>query len=82
MSELVLRRKNDARFAAGDSEATGARAGGSEATGARGVGAATGAQAAAAEVIVTTKAFGSTEAAVVVAAPSAVSEQPSRARLC
>ena len=70
--ESVLHRKNDTRF----------HAGGSEATGARDVGAATGAQEAAAEVV-GASASGSTDCAVVVAAPSAVSElpQPTRATL-
>ena len=82
VSEIVLHMKHDTRFLAGDSQATGAKAGDSEATGAkaRGEGAATGAQAEAVEVSVI-KASASTAAAVVVAAPSAVSEKPGQTTL-
>jgi hypothetical protein len=70
VAEVVLHLKNDTRFLAGDSEATCAR----PVVIATGAHTATGAQAAAAEVI-DTSAFGSANCAAVVAAPGDVSEQ-------
>jgi hypothetical protein len=65
VSEIVLHLKTDTRFLAGDSEATGASQ----------AGVPRGPQAAAA-ILTDTSASGSTDGALVVAAPSDVSEQP------